>query len=144
MRLILLSILLFGGATINYAQTNSKSYGRVDVTIIKQKKTKRLLIQAAIISAFTGGDSTWVQSLENTLSQTISYKNGARFGVYLVSVGSISDKAGNLSDIRLLNDSPGYGIAEAVIRAIKKKTVWRPAPQGVPVRPYRSSSSRNF
>lgn len=123
------------------AQTASKSYGLIDVEIIKKKKPKKIYTKVEIKSAFTGGDSSWIQSLEKTLNQSIPYKNGAKPGKYIVSVAFIADKEGNISDIRCVNDPVGFGIEEQVLRAIKKKAKWLPSSQGVPVRPYRTSSS---
>jgi hypothetical protein len=125
----------------SYAQTATKSYGRVDVEIIKEKKPKKINTKVKIKSAFTGGDSSWIQSLEKTLNQSIQYKNGAKAGKYIVSVAFVVDKEGDISDIRCVNDPVGFGMEEQVLRAIKKKTKWLPSSQGVPVRPYRTSSS---
>jgi periplasmic protein TonB len=124
-----------------YAQTTTKSYGHVYVEITKKKKPKRIYTKVEIKSAFTGGDSSWTQSLEKTLNQSIHYKNGAKAGKYIVSVIFVVDKEGNISDIRCVNDPPGFRMAEEVLRAIKKKARWLPSSQGIPVRPYRTSSS---
>jgi antitoxin component YwqK of YwqJK toxin-antitoxin module len=83
----------------SYAQTATKSYGRVDVEIIKEKKPKKIYTKIEIKSAFTGGDSSWIQSLEKTLNQSIPYKNGAKAGKYIVTVVFVVDKEGNMSDI---------------------------------------------
>jgi len=125
----------------NYAQTATKSYGRVDVEITKEKKPKMIYTKVEIKSAFRGGDSSWIQSLEKTLNQSIQYKNGAKAGKYIVSVAFVVDKEGNISDVRCINDPVGFGMEEQVLRAIKKKATWFPSSQGVPVRSYRTSSS---
>jgi hypothetical protein len=138
-RKIQLVLLCFVCVAGSYAQTPSKSFGRVDVEITKEKKPKRIHTQVEIISAFTGGDSVWTQSLGKTLDQSIPLKNGAKPGKYLVSVVFITDSAGNISDIRCLND-PGFGMGEVVMMAIKKKTIWRPARQPVEVRAYRGTN----
>ena len=141
MRNFQLSLLCLICIASSYAQTATSSYGRVDVEITKEKKPKKIYTKVEIKSAFTGGDSSWIQSLEKTLNQSIQYENGAKAGKYIVSVVFVVDKEGNISDIRCLNDPPGFGMAEEVLRAIKKKTKWLPSSQGVPVRPYRTSSS---
>lgn len=125
----------------SYAQIGTNSYGRVDVGIIKEKKPKKIYTKVEIKDAFTGGDSSWIQSLEKTLNQSIPYKNGAKAGKYIVSVLFVVDKEGNISDIRCINDPVGFGMEEQVLHAIKKKPKWLPSSQGVPVRPYRTSSS---
>ncbi|MFN4314813.1 MAG: energy transducer TonB [Chitinophagaceae bacterium] len=58
----------------------------------------------------------------------------------MVSVQFIVDKDGNISDIKALTNN-GYGMEAEVLRAIKKRAVWLPSAQGVPVRPYRTSSA---
>jgi protein TonB len=141
MRNFQLALLCLICIASSYAQTAIKSYGRVDVEITKEKKPKKIYTKVEIKSAFTGGDSSWIQSLEKTLNQSIQYKNGAKAGKYIVSVVFVVDKEGNISDIRCLNNPPGFGMAEEVLRAIKKKTKWLPSSQGVPVKPYRTSSS---
>jgi uncharacterized protein YjhX (UPF0386 family) len=143
MKYFQLTLLCLICIACSYAQTASKSYGRVDVEITKEKKPKRIYTKVEIKSAFTNGDSSWIQSLEKTLNQSIQYKNGAKAGKYIVSVGFIVDKEGIISDIRCLNDPPGFGMTEEVLRAIRKGKgpKWLPSSQGVPVRPYRTSSS---
>lgn len=138
-----LAILGLISVANSHAQTTARSYGRVEVAITKEKKPKRIYAKAEIKTAFTGGDSSWVQSLEQTLNQSIPYKNGAKPGKYIVSVIFIADKEGDISDVRCVNEPVGYGMEEQVLRAIKKKTTWFPSPQGVPVRPYRTSLSKS-
>jgi periplasmic protein TonB len=125
-----------------YAQTSTKSYGRVDVEITKQKKPKKIYTKVEIKSAFTGGDSIWIQSLEKELNQSIQYKNGFKPGKYIISIAFIVDKQDNISDIQCLNMPVGFGMEEAVVRAIKKKAKWLPAPQnGQQIKTYQTSSS---
>lgn len=108
--------------------------------ITKEKKPKNINVKVDIKSAFTGGDSSWIQSLEKTLNLSIQYENGAKPGKYIGLVQFIVDRDGNISDIKPLT-SNGYGMEAEVLRAIKKKAVWIPSSQGVPVRPYRTSST---
>ncbi|MBL0155175.1 MAG: hypothetical protein IPP93_17530 [Chitinophagaceae bacterium] len=135
-QLVLLCLICVAGSS---AQTAVKSYGRVNVEITKEKKPKRIHTKVEIVSAFTGGDSAWILSLEKTLDQSIPFKNGAKAGKYIVTVVFITDKDGNLSEVRCLND-PGFGMGEKVLAAIKKKPVWRPASQPVEVRAYRGTN----
>lgn len=136
-QLIILCLLCIYGS---HAQTATNSYGRVEVEITKEKRPKIIYTKVEIKSAFKGGDSSWIQSLEKTLNQSIQYKNGAKPGKYIVSVQFIVDKDGNISDIKALTNN-GYGMEAEVLRAIKKRAVWLPSAQGVPVRPYRTSSA---
>ncbi len=140
-RNFLVALLCLTGVACSYAQTVTKNYGRVEVVIIKEKKPEKIYTKVEIKSAFTGGDSSWIQSLEKTLNQSIPYKNGVKAGNYIVSVVFIVDKEGDISDVRCVNDPVGFGMEEQVMRAIRKKTKWLPASQGVPVKPYRTSSS---
>lgn len=123
------------------AQSVDKMYARVDVEITKEKKPKRIYTKVAILSAFTGGDSVWIATLEKTLNQSIQYNNGAKAGKYLVSVAFITDIEGQIFDIHCINDPVGYGMEEQVVRAIKKGAKWVPARQNGQVRPYRTTSS---
>jgi protein TonB len=125
----------------SHAQTATKSYGRVNVEITKEKKPKKIYAKVDIKSAFTGGDSSWIRSVEKTLNQSIQYKNGAKAGKYIVTVIFVADKEGSISDIRCVNDPVGFGMEEEVLRAIRKGPKWVPSSQGIPVRPYRTSSS---
>jgi periplasmic protein TonB len=136
--LVLLGCIYFAQG---YAQTGTNSIGRIAVEITKEKKPKRIYATVEIIVPFPGGDSSWIASLEKTLNQSMPYKNGAKPGKYIVSVVFIVDKQGDISDIRSVNDPVGFGMEEQVLRVLKKKSKWLPASQGVPVRPYRTSSS---
>jgi antitoxin component YwqK of YwqJK toxin-antitoxin module len=142
MRIFQLTLLCLICISSSYAQTATKSYGRVDVEITKEKKPKKIYTKVEIKSAFTGGDSSWIQSLEKKLNQSIHYKNGAKSGKYIVSVVFIVDKEGNIADIRCVNNPHGFGMEAEVLRAIKTKTKWLPSFQGGQIiRPYRTSSS---
>ena len=105
----------------------------------QEKKPKKIYTRVEIKSAFTGGDSSWIHSIEKTLNQSIQYKNGAKAGKYIVSIVFFVDKEGDISDVRCTNDPVGFGMEEQVLRAIKKKPKWIPSSQGIPVRPYRTS-----
>lgn len=126
----------------SYGQLYTKNtYGRIDAEITKEKKPKKIYAKVKIISAFPSGDSVWVQSLEKRINESLKFRNGAKKGKYIVSVIFIVDVEGNISDVRCVNDPVGFGMEEQVLRAIKKKSKWLPSSQGVPVKPYRTSSS---
>jgi hypothetical protein len=141
MRQFQLALLCFICVANSQGQTVTNTPGRIDVEITKEKKPKRIYVKVEIKSAFPGGDSSWVQSVEKSINQSISYKNGAKNGKYIVSVAFVVAKDGTISEIRCVNDPVGFGMEEVVLRALKKKSKWLPSSQGVPVRPYRKSSS---
>jgi len=124
--LLLTTLFFFTGA---YGQTGVNSYGRIVVEITKQHRPKKISAKVEITTAFPGGDSTWIRTLETNLNRTLTYRNGAKKGKYLVTVVFIITKDGTLSEIRNLTD-PGFGMGAEVIRAIKKGSKWTPAPQG--------------
>lgn len=138
MRNFQLVLLCFICVAESYGQTVTKSYGRIDVEITKEKNPKRIYIKVEIKSAFPGGDSSWVKSLEKNLHRSIGVGKRVKKGKYIVSVQFIVDKEGSLAEIRCVND-PGFGMCEEVMRVIKKGPMWRPA--SGPVRTYRRSST---
>jgi protein TonB len=139
MRNFLLVIGCFICFANSYGQTATNTYGKVDVEITKESREK-ICVKVEIRSVFPGGDSSWVESIETKLNQSIQLRKGSKKGKYLVSVQFVVDEDGSISDVKALT-SNGYGMEEEVLRAIKKKTKWLPSSQGVPVRPYRTSSS---
>lgn len=141
MRYSLIATVFFICVAESFGQTATGRYGRIDVEITKEKKPRKIHAKVEITSAFIGGDSSWVQSIEASINQSIKYKNGAKPGKYIVSVQFVVDKEGDIADIRCVNDPVGFGMEEQVLRAIKKKPKWFPSSQGVPVRSYRTSSS---
>ena len=136
MRIFLIALVCFICVAKSFGQTSNGRYGKIDVEITKEKKPKKIYAEVKIMSAFIGGDSSWVQSFETSLSQSIKYKNGAKPGKYTVSVQFVVAKDSSLSDFRCLND-PGFGMGAEVLRTLKKgSTKWAPA-GGVRVREYR-------
>lgn len=137
----LLALLSFICLVNGYGQTLTRNYyGRIDVIFTKEKKPKRIYAKVEIKSAFPGGDSSWVQSLENRISQSIRPDRRVKKGKYIVSVQFVIAKDSSISDVRCLND-PGFGMGKQVVRALIKGQPWRPAPyQGTPVGSYRRSA----
>lgn len=135
MRYFLLSLLCFICVAKSDGQTNI--YVRVDVEITKEKHPKKVYTKIDISSAFPGGDSSWVRSLEGKLNQLIRNNGRAKKGKYQASVQFIV-KDSSISDIRCLND-PGFGVCQELVRSLKIISPWRPAPQDIPVREYRRS-----
>ena len=129
MRIMMFVMICFFLAASSYGQTGTNSYGKISVEIMKSKRPKKIFTKVEIISPFPKGDSVWVKSLENQLNQSISFRNGAPLGNYLVYVQFIVTKEGVISDIKPLT-SHGYGMEAEVVRALKKKPKWEPAPAG--------------
>lgn len=138
MRNFLITLLCFISVAECFGQTTSRRYGRIDVEITKEKRPKKIYAKVEIKSAFIGGDSSWVQSIEKSINQSIKFKNGAKPGKYIVSAQFVIARDSTLSDVLCLKD-PGFGMGAEVIRALKKGTAkWIPAPAGgVRVREYR-------
>ena len=141
MRIFQLAILCFICVAKTYGQTANNSYGKIDVEITKQKRPKKIYAKVEIKESFPGGDSSWVQSIEKKISQSLKYRNGAKKGKYIVSVQFVVLKDSSLADIRCVNSPPnGFGMEQEVIRALKGRAVWQPAYFPSPVRPYRTST----
>jgi periplasmic protein TonB len=128
-RILQLVILCFISSTTSYGQTAGNSYGKIAVEITKQKRPKKIYTRVEITSAFPGGDSVWVKSLENSLNRSIPFRNGAPLGSYVVYVQFVVTKDGSISDVKPLTNH-GYGMEAEVVRALKKNTKWEPAPAG--------------
>jgi protein TonB len=138
MRNSLIAIFCFICVGKSFGQATTSIYGKIVVEITKEKKPKKIYAKVEIKSAFIGGDSSWVQSIEKSINQSIKFKNGAKPGKYYVSVQFVVAKDSSLTDVRCLND-PGFGMGAEVVRAVKKgRTPWTPAhADGVKVREYR-------
>lgn len=104
----------------SYSQTNTKTYGRIDVEIIKEKHAKKIFAKVKIKRAFAGGDSIWIQSIEESINQSILYKNGAKHGKYIVSVRFIVKPDGTLDEFAC-ETSIGFGMEAEVIRVLRKR-----------------------
>lgn len=138
MRNFLIALLCFIYVAESFGQATTSRYGRIDVEITKEKRPKKIYAKVEIRSAFIGGDSSWVQSIEKSINQSIKFKNGAKPGKYTVSAQFVVARDSTLSDVRCLED-PGFGMGAEVVRALKKGSAkWTPAPAGgVRVREYR-------
>jgi len=142
MKIFLISLFCFIHVAESLGQTNPSRYGKIDVEITKEKRPKRIYAKVEIKSPFIGGDSSWVQTIEKSINQSLSYKNRAKRGKYIVSVAFVVAEDGILSDIRLVSEPVGFGMDAVVLRVLKKSPKWLPAAYpGSPVRPYRTSST---
>ena len=77
---------------------------------------------------FSGGDRAWRSYLETNLNTEVPGNRGAPSGTYSVVIKFMITREGVIEDIQAENP-PGYGIAEEVIRVIKKVPKWIPAKQ---------------
>lgn len=138
MRYFLLVLICFSCAAGAICQTTSNRYGRIEVIITKQKHPKKIFAKVLTSPDAMGLDSARVRSIENSINQSLTFKNGAKPGEYRVTAQFILDKDSILSDVRCI-ENPGYGMSEAVLRALKKGGIpWKPAPAGgIKVREYR-------
>jgi hypothetical protein len=128
MRYFQLALLCFICIAKSYGQTGTRHYVGLVVEITKEKRPKKIYTKVEITSpGFPNGDSSWVQSLEESLNQTIPFRNGAKPGKYMVSVRFLIERDGSLTDIVCLKD-PGFGMCKQVKVAVIKKFSprWRP------------------
>ena len=138
MRYFLVFLVCFNCAADSFSQTTSKRINRIEIAITKQKHPKKIFAKVLTSPDAMGLDSARVQSIENSINQSLKFKNGAKPGEYRVTAQFILDKDSILSDIRCIED-PGYNMCEAVLRALKKGGIpWKPAPAGgIKVHEYR-------
>lgn len=110
-----------------YGQTVSKNhYGRIEVTFTKEKRAKKISTHVEIKYAFPGGDSAWVRSVKESIDQSMAAGKRVKKGTYMVSAKFIISRDGSLSDVVCESD-PGFGMCEAVLRAIKRSKKWTAA-----------------
>jgi hypothetical protein len=116
MKFLLLPLLFFICIAKSYGQTaSSKSYGNIAVEIIKKKRA--VSVKVEITSAFTGGDSAWVQLVERRLNQAFQASEHIKKGTDTVSVSFLIDKYGYFSGAECEKGTSAAICAE-VIRAI--------------------------
>jgi protein TonB len=123
------------------APTPTKSYGKIAVTITKEKKRKGpIYCKVEIHQAFIGGDSSWIAATEKSINQALLAYSEIKKGIYIVVAQFVLDKEQNLSDVRPLSNV-GYGMEEAVIKGLHKKgPMWQTTLQeGRQVKAYRTS-----
>jgi hypothetical protein len=122
----------------SYGQTGTRSYGTVNVEIMKEKRPKKVYTKVQIMGAYPGGDSSLIQSLEKELDQSIRVKNRVKAGKYIVSVRYLIERDGSVADISCISD-PGFGMCEQVVSVIKRifPRGWHP----VEVRPLHTTTT---
>ena len=119
MKYFQLAMICFICIAKSYGQLATRIYGDVNVEIIKEKKPKRIYVNVESSLVLTGRDSSWVDTLEKHLSQTIKIKNRVKAGKYIVSVKFLLERDGSVTDMRCLKD-PGFDMCEQVRSAIIK------------------------
>ena len=127
MKYLQVALFCFLCVAKSYGQTGVRSYHTIVVEISKEKKPKRIMTKVDITTAFPGGDSAWVKSIEEQLNKTVKLNKKARAGKYAASVRFLIERDGSVADIACLTD-PGFGICEKVRTAILRSTLgrWRP------------------
>ena len=133
-----LLIVFFLCVLNSYGQTATKSYGRIQVEITKEKHPKKIYSKVGIQSDFPGGDSSWVQSFEKQLNRSLQDIRRVKKGKYFVTASFIVAKDGHVADVRCDTD-PGSEMCQQVL-AILKKGISKWVPSGQPVREYRKSA----
>lgn len=87
---------------------------------------------------FPGGIDAWRKYLAKSLDATVAVKEGWKKGVYYVNVQFVTDKEGNISDVKALNYANSK-TAQACIEVVKNGPKWEPAMQnGRKVKAYRN------
>jgi TonB-dependent SusC/RagA subfamily outer membrane receptor len=87
---------------------------------------------------FPGDVDAWRKYLAKSLDATVPVKEGWKKGVYYVNVQFITDKDGNISDVKALNYQSSK-TAQACIDIVKNGPRWEPAMQnGHKVKAYRN------
>ncbi len=113
-QLALVYLLCFANS---YGQSVTNRYCCVDVAITKEKKKIYATIENKL--GYTCADSSWLQSVEKQINESLQLLKKVKKGKYLVPVQYVLDKEGMISDVRPLT-SHGYGLEEAVIRVLRK------------------------
>jgi hypothetical protein len=139
MRYFPLALICFICVNQSYSQAATRRYGQMLVEIIKEKKPKRIIVNVVVDSAFTRGDSSWVDSLEMNLTKLIRVNKKVKTGKYIVSVKFLLEKDGTMTDMRCLND-PGFGMCEQIRLAIVRTFPWKRSWTPRNVRRYHTSS----
>jgi hypothetical protein len=133
-------LILFFLVCLNksYCQKVTKSYCRIVVEIIKEKKSKKEIPIVQIKSTFPIEDSVWMKSLEKKVTQAIQNGKTVKKGKYIVSVRFILAKDGTISDAQCENN-PGFGICEEVLHQVIKAPKWTPAQQTQELKEFRQN-----
>jgi hypothetical protein len=137
-RFFQLALLCFLCVAKSYGQTGNRSYGTVNVEITKEKRPKKIYTKVELTGAYTGGDTSLIQTLEKNLNQSILVKKRAKAGKYHVSVRYLLERDGSVTDINCISN-PGFEMCEQVVAVIKRifPRGWHPAE----VRPLHTSTT---
>lgn len=80
----------------------------------------------AVEAKFPGGPQGWFKFLQKNIHMDVPAQHGAPVGKYTVVLSFLVDTTGKISDVRVEND-PGYGTAQDVLKAFKHSPNWIPA-----------------
>lgn len=80
-------------------------------------------------AGFIGGPDSLQKFIQTNLKADVPANNGAPAGKYTVVIKFIICKDGSLSNFALENN-PGYGMGEEVIRLLKTSPNWKPYETG--------------
>jgi periplasmic protein TonB len=128
MKIILTLLTLF--FTINtFAQKAKHKPTHIKVFRKTVKPVEDVVFQKVENEAgFIGGQEAWQKFIQTNLKADVPGNNGAPAGEYTVLVRFTIYKDGSLNDF-VLENNPGYGTGEEVIRLLKTSPNWRPAMQ---------------
>ena len=88
---------------------------------------------ADVEAQFPGGQQGWFKFLNKNVHMDVPSQNNAPIGKYTVTVSFLVDTTGKISHLQV-EDNPGYGTAEDVLKAFKHSPNWIPATKnGKPV-----------
>ena len=100
-----------------------------DDTAIKQINTSDSIFETVEMGAwFPKGDEGWMRFIHKNLRTNVPRKNHAPAGSYKVSVSFFVEKDGTISELSI-DENPGYGAAEELVRVLKKSPKWVPGQQ---------------
>lgn len=126
MRFIQLALCCLFCVAKSSGQTVSRSYHTLLVVVTKEKKRNSIYTKAELSQpVFPRGDTSWIQSLQDTLNHSIERRNKVKAGTYIVSIRFLIEKNGSISDIVCLKD-PGFDMCKQVKDALRRKFRWGP------------------
>ncbi len=117
-----------GVKDLGVAPPVEKGTGQVAAPKTQEQDYDKEFTSVQVEAKFPGGQDAWRKFLERNLNNQTPADNGAAPGNYTVTVSFLVDKAGNISEVKALND-PGYGCATEAVRVIQKGPKWQPAIQ---------------
>lgn len=113
----------------SFSQTNTNP-------VVSSDSTKPSIARDEKEAYYRGGEKAWMAFLSEHIDIRVAQKK-APAGRYSIIIQFIVGLDGSVTDIEPLSNN-GYGMEEAVMKAIKKSPLWVPATQdGKTVKVYR-------